>query len=649
MVKRDEETKPTGEQGSGNSAQQAEKGPVFRETFESFAVALILAFLFRAFVAEAFVIPTGSMAPTLMGAHKDVRCSQCGFGYQSGASTEFNELGGLQDRVVVGTTCPICRYEMPLDLKGDANHATFSGDRILVSKFSYVSRQPQRWEVIVFKFPDNARQNYIKRLVGRPHEKLRVQHGDIFIAPEATPERLEIARKPPRIVQTLLQPVSDTNHRPKDLVKAGLPSEWQPFPMGDRSSAKWQVDSSETRWQASYQGTAEPQRLEWLRFFHRVVDPWVWRKVQSQGKFPVPIDPYSSRLITDFAHYNASLTTSRRSVYGDRRGGFAPSYRSGEDPRANDTMSFFQRSCIENDGTHWVGDLALETEVVIEKGTGTLVLDLVEMGIHHQCRIDTQSGQATLLALRGDQPLAAFEDLAGGLVTQATASTSVRGPGRYRLRLTNVDDQLTLWVGDKVQKITPSGNLRSESYLNGPQRRPHWSPADPLDAAPAGIGFQGIDGKVERAKISRDVYYVATDGASPYNDYRNWDGSLQLSLKEEDLMRYLERVDPSRLKDRTFLAESRTALRRDALYSTPRLWEMASVFPERREKDFLLGDKEYFPMGDNSMESFDARGWPDHHVPERLLIGRAIVVFWPHFWNRPIPFLPNVQRMGLIR
>jgi signal peptidase I len=54
-------------------------------------------------------------------------------------------------------------------------------------------------------------------------------------------------------------------------------------------------------------------------------------------------------------------------------------------------------------------------------------------------------------------------------------------------------------------------------------------------------------------------------------------------------------------------------------------------------------------MGDNSMESFDARGWPDHHVPERLLIGRAIVVFWPHFWNRPIPFLPNVQRMGLIR
>ncbi len=40
-----------------------------KETIESIVVALILAFVFRAFVIEAFVIPTGSMAPTLYGAH----------------------------------------------------------------------------------------------------------------------------------------------------------------------------------------------------------------------------------------------------------------------------------------------------------------------------------------------------------------------------------------------------------------------------------------------------------------------------------------------------------------------------------------------------------------------------------------------------
>ncbi|MFM7846121.1 MAG: S26 family signal peptidase [Planctomycetota bacterium] len=44
---------------------------VTRETIESVLVAIILALLFRTFIGEAFVIPTGSMAPTLMGNHKD--------------------------------------------------------------------------------------------------------------------------------------------------------------------------------------------------------------------------------------------------------------------------------------------------------------------------------------------------------------------------------------------------------------------------------------------------------------------------------------------------------------------------------------------------------------------------------------------------
>ena len=45
-----------------------------RETIESIVVAVILALLFRAYEAEAFVIPTGSMAPTLQGRHVDIHC-----------------------------------------------------------------------------------------------------------------------------------------------------------------------------------------------------------------------------------------------------------------------------------------------------------------------------------------------------------------------------------------------------------------------------------------------------------------------------------------------------------------------------------------------------------------------------------------------
>ena len=63
-----------------------------REGIESIAVAFVLAFLLRSFAAEAFVIPTGSMAPTLMGAHKDMLCPECGYRYQAGASTETEDV-----------------------------------------------------------------------------------------------------------------------------------------------------------------------------------------------------------------------------------------------------------------------------------------------------------------------------------------------------------------------------------------------------------------------------------------------------------------------------------------------------------------------------------------------------------------------------
>ena len=61
-----------------------------KETLESVVIAFILTFIFRAFVMEAFVIPTGSMAPTLLGQHIRVQCPQCGYGFN------FDESGVSQ-------------------------------------------------------------------------------------------------------------------------------------------------------------------------------------------------------------------------------------------------------------------------------------------------------------------------------------------------------------------------------------------------------------------------------------------------------------------------------------------------------------------------------------------------------------------------
>src|SRR6476620_6762826 len=95
-----------------------------RETVEAIVVAMILALLVRGFEAEAFVIPTGSMAPTLMGRHNAVTCPQCGYVFSVNASSEDDSRqGGLgfrfssnsrPDTRVVAGTCVNCRYQVDL-------------------------------------------------------------------------------------------------------------------------------------------------------------------------------------------------------------------------------------------------------------------------------------------------------------------------------------------------------------------------------------------------------------------------------------------------------------------------------------------------------------------------------------------------------
>jgi len=204
-----EESRPSGSATKPEPSQPAPLRHVpshaaIRETIESVVVAFVLAFLFRTFEAEAFVIPTGSMAPTLMGRHKDLECPECGYQFQVSASDEVNQstnaLRGPGHRVR-GCTCPICRYDMSID---PDKARSFKGDRILVGKFAYQFSDPERWDVAVFKYPGEAKTNYIKRIVGLPRETLRISHGDIFVKPDGR-DHFTIARKPRRKMLAMLQ------------------------------------------------------------------------------------------------------------------------------------------------------------------------------------------------------------------------------------------------------------------------------------------------------------------------------------------------------------------------------------------------------------------------------------------------------------
>ena len=122
-------------QPAGGIHHRLPSAAAIRETVESIVVAFVLAFLFRTFEAEAFVIPTGSMAPTLMGRHKDVTCPRCGYPYQVSASEEVNPEGRDEQSADRTGTCPMCRYTAML---GPAT-SSYNGDRILVDKFPTIS------------------------------------------------------------------------------------------------------------------------------------------------------------------------------------------------------------------------------------------------------------------------------------------------------------------------------------------------------------------------------------------------------------------------------------------------------------------------------------------------------------------------------
>jgi signal peptidase I len=176
-------------------------------TFDWLITAFILAFVFRAFVMEAFRIPTGSMADTLMGAHFRLACPQCGYHYEYGFIPERYRLQRdtvpLSPQKPMRTRCPSCGNEQ---WGGEARKVS-NGDRILVLKCLYQFFEPKRWDVVVFKNPTEPRINYIKRLVGKPGETVEIIDGDIYI-------NGQIERKPTRVQNELWTTVYDNDYQP---------------------------------------------------------------------------------------------------------------------------------------------------------------------------------------------------------------------------------------------------------------------------------------------------------------------------------------------------------------------------------------------------------------------------------------------------
>ena len=117
------------------------KKRLLREYAEAIITALILALIIRAYVIQAFKIPSGSMVPTLLiGDHI------------------------LVNKFIYGTKIP------------------FSDKQVLMFK------KPARGDIIVFKYPENPRKDFIKRVVGIENDKIESRNKKIYVNGKAVIE-----------------------------------------------------------------------------------------------------------------------------------------------------------------------------------------------------------------------------------------------------------------------------------------------------------------------------------------------------------------------------------------------------------------------------------------------------------------------------
>jgi signal peptidase I len=114
--------------------QQPKKKSAAREWIESALIAFVLAMIIRAFIVQAFKIPTGSMRMTLL---------------------EGDAI--LVNKFLYGAKIPFTDIRLP------------------------AVRDPKRGDVVVFVYPQDPKKDFIKRMIAVQGETVEIKNGTIYI------------------------------------------------------------------------------------------------------------------------------------------------------------------------------------------------------------------------------------------------------------------------------------------------------------------------------------------------------------------------------------------------------------------------------------------------------------------------------------
>ena len=112
----------------------------FISNIRSILYAIVIALVIRSFIAEPFNIPSGSMKPNLL-VGDFIFVSKWSYGFS--------------------------RHSLPFSIP------------IIPKKI--FNKLPKRGDVVIFKTPQDNRTDYIKRVIGLPGDKIKINHNNIII------------------------------------------------------------------------------------------------------------------------------------------------------------------------------------------------------------------------------------------------------------------------------------------------------------------------------------------------------------------------------------------------------------------------------------------------------------------------------------
>ncbi|MBN2842949.1 MAG: signal peptidase I [Sedimentisphaerales bacterium] len=455
---------------------QASAAHSIKDTIESLVIAFVLAFVFRAFVVEAFVIPTGSMADTLRGAHFRLTCQDCGYQYNYGfvhkKYIQGNQYQYPNENYIppeeypidkdharllraMRVMCPMCGNA----IDNSSPQPVCNGDRILVLKYLYQFVDPEIWDVVVFKNPIVPAQNYIKRMIGRPGETVEIIDGDIYIDGKVQTR--------PEIVQNAMWiPIFDQDYQlpQKQAVSDRWARPWRPV----NESGIWSEDEKSHRYY--FKGA---DQLEIMTFFQ----------------------PRLNDLVSNFLPYNgwSSHNQAARDITSDLK---------------------ISVSCKPSDV---IGELCLYISKY--QRTYKMVLDF-----SGKCRIVDENSNATVFEQEVKPlPIGRYSNVSFALANHQFEITLGEGHIRQRFTFDGANDASDWgYAGAGQQQVYPSLALAGRGSAFELEnirvfRDTHYTIA-PEGSITAGLGSEG-----NPITLGPDEFFVMGDNSASSYDSRFWD------------------------------------------------------------------------------------------------------------------------------